>query len=195
MDSSASIIKSIIQHQGTCPSCTYFFFDSRDAQASLQSYDGLLRAIAYQLCVCLDTLPGILVTGYKNCGSGATLPSRDLIQQICSSALQHLPETFLIIDALDECSDISQVAGRLKKLLAVGMGLHVLITSRDKPDITDYLSGITQQQVVHLDDSLTNADVKLYIDSKMNDSTYLSLWSEEIQTNIKESLLAGAGGM
>jgi hypothetical protein len=197
MDSSASIIKSIVQVQSNNSSCTYFFFDNRDAQASLQSYDGLLRSITYQLCTCLDTMPGILVTGYKKCGSGATLPSRDLIQQICSSALQHLPEVFIIIDALDECNEISQVAAWLQKMLAVGgrRRLHVLITSRDKPDITDNLSGIDQQQVIHLDDDLTKADIQLYIDSRMKDSRYLMLWSEEIQKNIKESLLAGAGGM
>ncbi|KAF8239488.1 hypothetical protein L208DRAFT_54612 [Tricholoma matsutake] len=189
----ASIIKSIVQSDNT--TCTYFFFDSRDAQASLQSYDCLLCSIAYQLCVHLDTLPGILVTGYKNCGSGTTLPSRDVVQKICTSALQHLPETFIIINALDECSEISQVAAWLKKLLtAGGRRLHVLVTSRDKPDITDQLSRIPQKQAVHLDD-FTNADIKLYIDSSMKDSQQLALWSEDIQTNIRKSLLSGAGGM
>ena len=193
MNSSASIIKSVVQSDNS--TCTYFFFDSRDAQASLQSYDGLLRSITYQLCVCLDTLPGILVTGYKKCGSGTTLPSRDVVQQICSSALQHLPETFIIIDALDECNEISQVAAWLQKLFIAGGGrLHVLLTSRNKPDITNHLSRIPQQQVIHLDD-FTNADIKLYIDSRMKESGQLVQWSEEIQTNIRESLLTGAGGM
>jgi hypothetical protein len=135
-----------------------------------------------------------LVTAYKNCGSGATFLSRDDVQQICSFALQHFPEAFLIIDALDECNEIGQVAAWLQKLLAVGGGrLHVLITSRDKPDITAHLSRI-QQEVIHLDD-FTNADIQLYIDSRMNESARLMLWNEEIQTSIRESLLTGAGGM
>jgi len=136
-----------------------------------------------------------LVTGYKDCGSGTTLPSRDVLQQICSSALQTLPETFIIIDALDECNEISQVAAWLRKLLTAGGGrLHVLITSRDNPDTTDNLLKIPQQQVIHLDD-FTNADMELYIDSRMKESRQLVLWSKEIQTNIRESLLVGAGGM
>jgi hypothetical protein len=135
------------------------------------------------------------VTGYKNCGFGTTLPSWDVVQQICSSALRHLPEAFIIIDALDECNEISQVAAWLQKLLTAGEGrLHVLITSRSKPDITGYLSRIPQQQVIHLDD-FTGADIKLYIDSRMKESGQLMQWSKEIQTNIRESLLAGAGGM
>jgi hypothetical protein len=193
MDFSASIIKSIVQNNNTA--CTYFFFDSRDAQASLQSYDGLLRSSTYQLCVYLDILPGILVTAYKNCGSGTTSPSRDVVQQICSSACQHLPEVFIIIDALDECNEIGQVAAWLKNMLSIGGGgLHVLITSRDKLDITAHLSKISQQQVIQLD-NFTGADIELYIDSRMKESEQLMLWSQDIQTNIRDSLLAGAGGM
>jgi hypothetical protein len=72
------------------------------------------------------------VTGYKNCGSGTTLPSWDDLQL----ALQHLPEAFIIIDALDECNETNLVAAWLQKLLTAGGGrLHVLITSRSKPDI------------------------------------------------------------
>jgi len=193
MNSSASIIKSIVQSDSATR--TYFFFDSRDGQASLQSYDGLLRSITYQLCVRLDTLPGILVTTYKDCGSGTTVPSRDDVQQICISALQQLPEAFIIIDALDECNEIGQVVAWLQKLLTAGGGkLHALITSRDKPDITIHLSRISQQQVIHLDD-FNDADIKLYIDSRMKESEQLQLWSTDIQTNIRESLLSGAGGM
>ena len=197
VNSSASIIKSIVQSNNTAR--TYFFFDSRDAQALLQSYDGLLRSITYQLCVqlCvhLDTLPTVLVTAYKNCGSGATLPSRDDVQEICNFALQHFPEAFLIIDALDECNEIGQVAAWLQKLLTAGGGrLHVLITSRDKPNITDHLSRIQQQEVIHLD-NLNHGDIQLYIESRMKGSARLMLWSEEIQTCIRESLLDGAGGM
>ena len=72
--------------------------------------------------------------------------------------------------------------------------MHVLMTSRDQPDITVHLARIPQQQVIHLDD-FTNADIELYIDSKMKEFEQLELWNKEIQANIRESLLAGAGGM
>ena len=75
-----------------------------------------------------------------------------------------------------------------------GGRLQVLITSRDKPDITAYLSRIQEQEVIHLDD-FTNADIQLYIDSRMKESPRLMLWSEEIQAKIRQSLLEGAGGM
>jgi hypothetical protein len=126
------------------------------------------------------------------------LPSRDDVQQICISALHHTPGTYIIIDALDECNEISQAVSWLKELLAGGGDkLHVLITSRDKPDITVHAnSKLPQQQVIHLNNlRFTNADIKLYIDSKMQESTRLTSWSHDIQRNIRETLLAGAGGM
>jgi hypothetical protein len=82
---------------------------------------------------------------------GATLPSQDNVQQICISALHHTPGTYIIIDALDECNEISQSVSWLKELLTGGDKLHVLITSRDKPDITVHAnSKLPQQQVIHL---------------------------------------------
>ena len=110
------------------------------------------------------------MTAYKNCGSGATLPSWDDVQEICNFALQYFPDAFLIIDALHECNEIGQVAAWLQKLLTAGGGrLHVLITSRDKPNITDQLSRIQQQEVIHLD-NLNHGDIQLYIESKMKGS-------------------------
>jgi hypothetical protein len=79
-------------------------------------------------------------------------------------------------------------------LTAGGGKLHVLITSRDKPDITVHVSKISQQQVIYLDE-FTNADIKLYIDSKMQGSRQLMFWSHDIQRNIRERLLDGADGM
>ena len=135
------------------------------------------------------------MTCYKNCGSGTVLPSQDDVQQICSSALQDLLETFIIVDALDECNEISQVTLWLKKLVTAGGGkLHVLITSRDRPDITNQFSRVPQQQIIHLDD-FTDPDIKLYIDLKMQEFEKLVLWNQETQTKIREHLLAGAGGM
>ncbi|KAF8223818.1 hypothetical protein L208DRAFT_1211387, partial [Tricholoma matsutake] len=191
MNSSASIIKSIKDDGATC---AYFFFDRRDAQGSLQSYDGLLRSITYQLCDHLDAFPDILVASYKNSHSGTTPPSRDVVEQICTSVLQQLPETFIIIDALDECTEIDKVARWLKKIItAEGRRLHVLITSRDEPHITGHLSRILLQPI-HVDD-LTGADVELYIDSTINMNEGLKGWGAEMQMNIRQTLLAGAGGM
>jgi hypothetical protein len=195
MNSSASIIKSVKQNDIT--TCAYFFFDRRDAQALLQSYDGLLRSIAYQLCVDLEEFPGILMRSYQNCGSGTTPPSRDALQQICTAALLNLQETFIIIDALDECTstEISQVVGWLEQLISEGgRNLHVLVTGRDEAHITDPLSRISQQPPVHVDE-LTYADIRLFIDLTMNNYGQLAQWGKEIQANVRQTLINGAGGM
>ncbi|KAF8233620.1 hypothetical protein L208DRAFT_1265881 [Tricholoma matsutake] len=191
MNSGVSIIKSI-QDDGTY---AYFFFDSRDAQGSLQSYDGLLHSITYQLCDHLDTFPDILMASYKNSHSGTTPPSGNDVEQICTSVLQQLPETSVIINALNECTEIDKVAGWLRKIItAEGRRLHVLITSWDEPHITHHLSRIPLQQAIHVDD-LTGADVELYIDSTINNYNDLKGWGAEMKMNIRQSLLAGAGGM
>ncbi|KAF8233351.1 hypothetical protein L208DRAFT_1266959 [Tricholoma matsutake] len=105
------------------------------------------------------------------------------------------PETFIIIDALDECTEIDKVAGWLRKIItAEGRRLQVLITSQDEPHITHHLSRIPLQQAIHVDD-LTGADVELYIDSTINNHEGLKGSGAEMQMNIRQSLFAGAGGM
>lgn len=58
------------------------------------------------------------------------------MQQICTAVVQNMAETFIIIDALDECTDtmeIKKVVEWLKNLVSgEGRSLHVLITSRDE---------------------------------------------------------------
>jgi NACHT domain len=195
MNSSASIIKSIKQNDSA--TCAFFFFDRRSAQVSLQSYDGLLRSIAYQLCAKLEAFPGILMSSYHNCGSGTIPPSRDALQQICTAALEHLQEAFIVVDALDECAgtEISQVVGWLEKLITgENPNLHVLVTSRDEAHITDPLSRVFKQLPVHVDE-LTQADIRLYIDLTMNNYGQLAQWGREIHAIIKQILIDGAGGM
>ena len=120
------------------------------------------------------------------------------MQQICTAVLQNLADTFIIIDALDECIDtteIKKVVEWLKNLVSgEGRSLHVLITSRDEGHITGYLSRIPQQQVIYVDKH-TDADIKLYIDSRINTYGQLSQWSKDIQQTITKSLLDGADGM
>ncbi|KAF8218847.1 hypothetical protein L208DRAFT_1465575, partial [Tricholoma matsutake] len=192
MNSSASIIESIKDDGATC---AYVFFDRRDAQGSLQSYNGLLCSITSQLCGHLNAFPDILMASYKNSHSGTIPPSRNVVEQICTSVLQQLPETCIIIDALDECTEINKVARWLRKIItAEGRRLHMLITSQDEPHITCHLSRIPLQQALHVDD-LTGDDVELYIDSTISNYEGLNGWGAEMQMNIRQSLLAGAGGM
>jgi hypothetical protein len=72
----------------------------------------------------------------------------------------------------------------------VALQLSALDTCNSPDEVTEQLQSLPQD----LNES-TNADIKLYIDSKMQESRQLTLWSHDIQRNIRERLLDGADGM
>src|ERR1700761_3641362 len=104
---SSLIIQSIKSSAST--KCAYFIFDSRDSRNELQSFDGLLRSIAYQLSCHLDQIPQVLLSIYKDHGYGTTAPSHDALRKIITVALGCITETTIVVDAADESVDRDQV--------------------------------------------------------------------------------------
>ena len=130
---------------------------------------------------------------YSSYGSGLTPPSRQSLWDILVAAIQHLPEAFIIIDALDECQEIEAVSSWLKNLAsASSTSLHVLFTSRDIPLLSDQISHIRHESLRV--DKYTVADIDLFITEKIAESE-LRGWSGELQDNIRESLRERANGM
>src|ERR1700761_2460675 len=171
----------------------FFFFDRRDGQEQLQSFDSLICSITYQLCSRLDTFPAIITETYSNCGFGSTPPSHLSLQKMLICAIQHLPEAFIVIDALDECREIVEVGSWLQNLASSSLSsLHVLFTSRDVPIVSDEIKRIPHETLrVH---ECTSGDIDLFITESIINSG-LSQWSNELQEVIRVSLYERADGM
>ena len=172
----------------------FFYFDNRDGNNASQTYDTLIRSTAYQFYRNLDRFPQVIMDTYKSCGSGTSAPSRELLEAILFSALQHLPHAFIIIDALDESPNFSPVGKWLQRMMAADLnGLHVLVTSRKERHIHDCLHQIPRLQTICVDER-TGDDLNLYIHSQIQESLLCS-WPDEIKDNIQVSLHTRADGM
>jgi len=173
--------------------CAFFFFDRRDDQLHLQSFDSLICSITYQLCLRLEILPDIIMKTYSNCGSGSTRPSHVSLQKMLIEAIKHLSDVVIVIDALDESHEIAAAGSWLRNLANVSSeSLHVLITSRDIPLIYDQISPLSHE-TVRVDDC-TAADIKRFITKTIANSE-LRHWPSEFQLTIRESLYERADGM
>ena len=115
------------------------------------------------------------------------------MENILLSALSHLPETCVVIDAVDECGESLQVTKWLRGLMTAEVkGHHFLVTGRRELDIEHDLRSISRDRTIHVDASI-EADIKRYILSTMADNPYLS-HTDQTQ-NIQQSLQRGADGM
>ena len=185
----------------------YFYFDFRDINK--QHRRGLLSSLLTQLSAhsgpCCDILSGL----YSSLGDGAQQPNDDALKR-CLKDMLALPNQrliYLIIDAFDECSDIStneilsprdralQLVKELVELLIPN--LHISITSRPEFDIRDVLEPLTSRPVCLHDQSGQKKDIEDYVRSVVYSEQELIMrrWRVDDKKLVIESLSERAEGM
>jgi hypothetical protein len=107
-------------------------------------------------------------------------------------------DIFLILDALDECADRTQVIPMLQKLVGELKSMHIMVTSRRERDIDSLLeSFVSQQHWICLQSSLVNEDIRRYIQHRWHHDIGFRRWKAdtEIRKEVEVSLMHKAEGM
>ena len=129
----------------------YFFFDGRDSQKELQLHNKLIRALISQLS---DTrhggIFGKLADLYKRCGE-LQQPSDEQLQNVLRDILDRFSQTYIIIDALDECIDRKKTLNWVNKLISDTIrkvaNLHIVVTSRPERDIHEVFATLDPHSI------------------------------------------------
>ncbi|KJA12663.1 hypothetical protein HYPSUDRAFT_195909 [Hypholoma sublateritium FD-334 SS-4] len=144
----------------------YFFFDSRDGQSDLQLYNKLIRCLISQFAnMHQKGVPVELANLYKNSKSQQSLDKN--LENILDIILSRLSHTYIVIDALDECTERRKTLDWLLKLVQkTSNTVHILVTSRPLLDIEkafkkpDILS-------VNIEEKAVNSDIAKYLKVQM----------------------------
>ena len=183
----------------------YFYFDFRDVDK--KSRRNLLQSLLSQLSCSSDAFCDILSALYKSCGNGARQPSDKALAQ-CLEAMLTLPNhghIYLIMDALDECPDTSDVPSAREQVLdlvtdIVGLrlpNLRICITSRPEVDIGEALEPLASQ-IVSLQNELgQKKDIGDYIRSIVysGSGTFMKRWRKEDKEHVIKTLSERVDGM
>jgi hypothetical protein len=182
-----------------------FYFDFRDINK--QHWRGLLPSLLTQLSSRSDSRCDILSRLYTDLDDGAQQPNDDTLTQ-CLKAMLKLPDqlpTYLIMDALDECSDVSgiptsreRVLQLVKELVDLHIpNLHICVTSRPEVDIQDVLEPLTSLRVSLHDQSGQKKDIEDYVRSVVysNSEPIMRRWRKEDKELVIETLSQQADGM
>ena len=183
----------------------YFYFDFRDT--SKQHWHDLIPSLLTQLSASSDFRCDILSRFYSNHGNGARQPSDDTLTK-CLKEMLTLPDqppTYLILDALDECPNISgipsprdQVLHLVKELIDFHLlNLHICATSRPEVDIRDVLEPLTSHRVSLHDQSGQKKDIEDYVRSVVysDSEPIMRRWRKEDKDLVIETLSEQADGM
>ena len=178
---------------GSRPALAYFFFDGRDVQKGKQLYDGLIKSLLWQFCrQCHPIPPALVDLSYHG------HPSRKPLEDTLYSTVSRFHQTFIIIDALDECTpaERGKVLEWITMLSSRRVGtLHIALTSRVERDISDVLRGLGAF-CVDLVAEPSNHDIETYVNEKVDTFRKFGKQRDEgIRTEIKSTLRDGAQGM
>ena len=192
---SSSIINHLSEAQSSLATA-YFFFDGRDSQKELQLHDKLIRSLIWQFSLkCGKGIPKVLADLYSHCGNGYQQPSLDDLQNILQRILSGFNSAYIILDALDECSERDKVLDWLQTIILDKNGnlkLHLITTSRPEKEINDKFNSY---HCVDLVEASGNDNIVAYLDYQLKNDSDWQKWNQEIQDEIKSTLTRQADGM
>jgi hypothetical protein len=203
---SSAIINDVTKlHKAGLASVAYFYFDFRDVDK--RSRRNLLASIVVQLSTRSNPFCDILARLYEAHDNGARQPGdQDLTQ--CLKEMLTLPDqgpVYLIMDALDECPDTSDVPSAREQVLNLVKdfvdlrlpNLRICVTSRPEVDISDVLESLASQTVSLETELGQRKDISDYIRAVVysGSGTFMRRWRKEDKEHVIMTLSERADGM
>jgi hypothetical protein len=179
----------------------YYYFDFRDDKK--QDCYGLLSSLILQLSLESDYCCNILSKLYSD-HNRARKPTLIALKKCMKDMLSQPGQgpVYIIIDALDECSNSSgtpsardKVLELIKEFLVLELPeVHLCVASRPEIDIRKVFESLNSLQISLHNETGQEADIIAYIKSVVNSKSVLD-WTEEDKNLVINTLSHRANGM
>ena len=201
---SSTIIEEIeTMRKSGLASLAMFYYDFREDEK--KDLRGLLSSVLFQLSDQSHSYYDILSTFYSTHRDGTQSPSDDELVQLLKELLG-LPgqaPVYLIVDALDECSNTSAISSPREEVLALLEdlidsqlpNLRICVTSRPEADIKPVLEPLTFRSISLHDERGQMEDIENYIKSVVNTNRKMRRWKPEHKQLVIDVLTKQADGM
>ena len=184
-------------------SVAYYYFDFRDGKK--QNIYGLLSSLLSQLSAGLDSCHNLLSRSHSVNAAGARKPTSIALTGYIKDVLS-LPgqgPIYIVIDALDECPNVSgtpssreEVLRLVEELVDLNLpNVYMSVTSRPEIDIRMVLDPLKPHQLSLHDERGQRGDIMEYIRSTVHSDRTMRRWREEDQELVIDTLSERADGM
>ena len=138
----STVIESILRsRQGSNVGVAYFYFSFRETE--MQQSNSMLKSWIHQLSG--PSTQGVLVGLHSSCSNGTRQPSHVHIMEALRSLVRTYRDTYLIVDAHDECSDRDCLLDILETIQRWEIeGLRILFSSRPEPQIQECVDNLVK---------------------------------------------------
>jgi len=168
---------------------------------NLENTEGLLGNIIKQLCWKLEEVPTDLLTFYRTYSSNARNPGLEKLKEIFLSLCKHFKQTFIVIDALDECkaTERTKILHLTTVLCQSLPSVKIFITSRKERDLEAWFSR-NATPVIEVEAVKVDEDIKAYVISELDhriDDNLLRIepTNQVLKAKIVDTLSEKAEGM
>ena len=185
----STVIENLKSHPSSQISCLYYYFDFSGVQK--QKPVNMLYSFLAQLSV--DDVPSAVQLLYKQCGHGTQEVSNtqlsDVILRIAHRLNNQNHRIFLVIDALDECSDRTALLDMIKTICE-----NEQVTSRKESDIDQTLTDV-MHFIGPIEDERVDNDIRLHVQQCLAKDAKLSKLDDNLKSTIIETLTSKAHSM
>ncbi|OAF58861.1 hypothetical protein VC83_06133 [Pseudogymnoascus destructans] len=175
----------------------YFYFDFTDTDK--QKPQLMVRSLISQLSEQCIKMPSALEALYSSLDKGNRQPPLDALMDVLQQILQEFPQSYLILDALDECADRAELLSILEQMAGWQLEeMRVVITSRKERDIENSLEDIVSREfIICLEHQVVDKDIQTYVRQRLSDDKGLKKWQKDadIRREIETTLMEGSRGM
>jgi hypothetical protein len=192
---------------GPAATMAYYYFDFRDVEK--QNRNGLLSSLISQLSAESDSCFKVLFRLYSDHAGGTLKPTTRTLTKCLKNMLslqglgQILGQIYIIVDALDECPDVTgkpsareEVMELIEKLAGWNLSnLHLCVSSRPEVDIRKTLKPLEPLQISLHDASGQMDDIKKYIESVVRSDRKMQTWRDKDKKLVNRLLSKKVNGM
>ena len=175
----------------------YFYFDFKNIEK--QQHENMIRSLIVQLSSECVKVPQILASSYSSNMDGERQPAYDSLLLILHQMLRLFAETYLVLDALDECLERQELLGVIDEFSGwKDVNLHILATSRWERDIEESLEPLCNEyDKLCIQNTHVNDDIRVYIHGRLQTDRDLKRWQNKpkVQLEIEDTLMCEADGM
>jgi hypothetical protein len=196
---SSTVIEHLLQHyhDDTRIVTVYFYFAFNDIEK--QDPELMLRSLLCQFLQRSIVVPKGVDALFSSCDNGQRKPSGHNLLEVTQQAAQEFTQVFVVIDALDECTQRSELMDMLETVDGWQLdNLHLLITSRKERDIERSLNGyVMEENAICLQRDVVDPDIQRYVKKRLHDDKSLAKWNKDavVRQEIEAALMSGARGM
>jgi hypothetical protein len=196
---SSTIVEDLLRHCGNdCGKViAYFYFDFKDAQK--QEPEQMLRSLLDQLSQRSIRTFESIDTLYLNCENGRQIPSQEALLEVIPQVIRGFNQVFVVLDALDECTQRSELMHVLENLIERQLpNMHLLMTSRKERDIEGSLEDyVSAENIICLQSDVVDRDIQRYVRQRLSDDKSLIKWRRDAASRqeIETALMRKARGM